>query len=371
MERIDRREALGKLGLVFGGVLLWGVPVPTVPTVPTVAEPSLPPASLPKPVTLPEESTLLKPEKKIRKILGFHDTPNTGGSIDIPLAISDVLRLGGRGLTVINPSEHLLVATQAVGLTIVDRIYHPDNFFDGQLIEAEVTKLFRYVKEPIFQLYNEVNLRRENNGAFVSPEEHIETRFVPAAKLVSKVAHLFGRRARLLTTPLAQKAPEVNGLNEEAYFKEMLDYLSLHARELDGDLLLGLHAYIFDPEDKDPLKHVRERYKEAKKRLGDIPIYVTEAGLHHNEDTDYSQDVIAAATVNILNTSIPDDLPIEGYDIWVLSNYHQRPPSHWERRNKMLDNFEKAAFRQLDGVTPAYKLLAALAAGKVPDFEKV
>lgn len=309
---------------------------------------------------------LLSREKKIRNILGFHDTPNTGGSMNVKLALSDILYLGGGRITGINLSESLLSHSQSLGLTVTDRIDLPRNHFKADIITSEAEKVYGYVENPFFVPFNEVNLLQETGGEEVSPSEHIEAHFVPAVELISQIAKRHNKRARVLITPLAQDAPKVCGLSEEAYFEEMLKCLRPYMTKLDCDLQLGLHPYILNPGDN-PIDYIQKRYNKAREILGvELPIQATEAGLQHTRDSDYSQELIAAETVRILNIPIPARLPLKGFDLWILSNYAQRPAVP---RNEELDIFEKAALRAWWGVTLAYRALADLAAGKAPAFE--
>lgn len=325
---MDRREFISKLGQC--GLGLMGFCLPGGP---------------------------FKPEKKIRDILGFHDTPNSGGSINVELALSDILYLGGGRITGINLSEYLLRHSQSLGLTVTNRIDLPANHFMASTIGAEAEKVCRYVENPFFVPFNEVNLLQETGGEEVSPSEHIEAHFVPAVELISRVAKKHNKRARVLITPLAQDAPKICGFDEEAYFEEMLKCLGPYMAKLDCDLQLGLHPYILHPGDN-PIDYIQRRHNKAREILGvELPIQATEAGLQHTKDSDYSQELIAAETVRILNIPIPAGLPLEGFDLWILANYAQRPAVP---RNEELDIFEKAAFRAWWGVTLAYQALADL-----------
>ncbi len=305
-----------------------------------------------------------KPERSIANVRGLHDTPNIGGSMDVSLALDDFRRLKATGLTLLNPSPFLLAGSEAMGLEVAVRIYKENNVFDSQCVGAEVGKAFAYLTNPVFQLNNEVNLSEETDGEQVSPREHLEKQFLPAAELVCQIAGSYRSRPRILTTPLAQKAPDVNGLNEEAYFKEFLELLSPHISRLNCDLLLGLHAYIFE-EGEDPLEYIKERYLQAREILDrDLPIYVTEGGLHHGERTSYSDEVIAWELERILQTPIPSDLPLRRYNLWVASNYAQRPLEHRLSKNEVLDLYEKATLRRLEGEvsveTPAFRVIENL-----------
>lgn len=290
-----------------------------------------------------------KPKRRILDVYGLHDTPNIGGSMDVPLALDDFRRLRATGLTLLNPAPSLLAGSVVMGLSVAVRIYQENNIFNSRCVEAEVGKAFSYVDSPVFQLNNEVNLTRETNGESVSPREHLEKQFLPAAELVCQVAGSYRRRPRILITPLAQKAPDVNGLDEEAYFKEFLGCLRPHISRLNCDLLLGLHAYIFEPGE-DPLVYIKERYLQAREIMErDLPIYVTEGGLHQSAERSFSDEVIAWEIKRILQTPIPNGLPLSEYDLWIASNYAQRPKEHRLSKNKVLDLFEKATLRRLEG----------------------
>lgn len=304
------------------------------------------------------EQVFPKPVKRLYEVYGIHDTPNGGGSIKKDLFRTDLQVLRPKGVTFINGSEDLLRIVRTANLSVVMRTVAPKkNRFDAEFVEKEVSKTFSCIEggDPIFQVTgNEPNLLHETGGVPVSPKEHIEKFFLPAAEIVSRIAKRYGKRARILTTPLARNAPEINGLNEEAYFSEMLNCLRPYVNKLDCELVLGLHPYNLELNEN-PLDYIEKRYFKALSLLNiELPIYATEAGIYQTTETGFDDDVVAAETSRILKMEIPSHLPIIGFDLWVLANDVQRPK---EDHGKFKD-YEKAALRRLTGVTPTYRAIA-------------
>lgn len=302
----------------------------------------------------PKEQILLKSLQSLYDIYGIHDTPNVGGSFDLTLFEQDIWRLKPRWVTFTSPSSRLLRFSQAANLSVISRIYQKDNYFNAQLIKNEASKAFEFIKDPFLVPFNEVNLLEETGGISLSPEEHILKHFLPSVDLISKIAENYQKRAQILITPLAQRAP-----NEEAYFAKMLQSLKPYLNRFNCDFALGLHAYIFE-EDEDPLQYIKDRYSMSQSILGvDLPIFVTEGGLYQTVEKGFSDEIVAKQTCKILKTSILTDLPIKAYILWLLSNYAQRPMEH---RNKILDDYEQAALRKSTRITEAYVKIAAFTA---------
>lgn len=292
------------------------------------------------------------PQKTLFSIFGLHAVPDHGGGLYPDLALSDAIRLRGHGVTVINPGLPFLELFSKHPLVV--RIYHPQNHYDAKLVEEEGERIFKQGIDAIFQTNNEVNLLRETGGVFISPKEHLERQFLPAANMIIEVARRYKRRAQILITPFAQNAPAINGIDEKSYSEEFYDRLAPYMEKLACDLYLGLHAYIFQP-DEDPLRYVEDRYALFRQRTGmKLPIKVTEGGLHHNEYSNFSPAVIAKATIKLLETVIPSALPLETFNLWVAANYAQRPLRHRQLGNPDLDVFEKAALRGISGVTETF-----------------
>lgn len=308
----------------------------------------------------PEQESSKPTKRSLIDALGIHDTPNVGGSLNVDVALKDIAGLNGHSLVAINPSEHLLKGIKAQNLTVIARIYQPGNRFKEDLVKSEAEKVFNYVEDPIFQTNNEVNLLKETGGVFVSPKAHVEEQFLPAVSTIIKVAERYKRRAQILITPFAQDAPVISGLNEEAYFSEVLDRLAPHVSALNCDFRLGLHGYVFKPGE-DPLEYVQKRVSKARSVLGvNLPINITEAGLHLTADKQFTPEIVADETCRILQTPIPDGLLVDTYNLWVGANFAQRPREDQSRKD--LQNFEPAALRRLDGVSPTYQQIAELVA---------
>lgn len=357
MERSPRRFSRWdfiKLGTAAAaGVLLYPA------TVSVATAPSESTHALEYPNTQP-----IEPERTIFSIFGLHTTPDLGGGNNVSLTLSDAGRLKAHGLTVLNPWPFLLERAGNVGFEVVVRIHQPGNVFVSRSIEEEVEKAFKQGRDAIFQTNNEVNLLRETGGVFVSPKEHLENQFLPAVRKIIEVAQKRQRRAKILITPFAQNAPAINGIDERAYSEEFYDRLAPYMEKLACDFYLGLHAYIFQPGE-DPLEYAEERYAEFRRRTGrDLLTYITEGGLHHNEQSNFSQKDTAEATIRILQTPIPDNFPVQAYNLWVAANYVQRPWQHRLSRNPDLDVFEKAALRGIDGVTETFLAIESEAANK-------
>lgn len=362
-QEFDGRRAFLRDGLIIAGGLAVGLPL--ISSCTSVSVPATPKIEA-------------KAGVPLYKIYGLHDTPNGGGSTHLDIIAYDINILRPRSLTLLDPSQALLEFAKEAGLSVAFRISQNNNHFDAKKVATESDKAFTHTENLVLQPYNEINLLDETGGRPMSPKEHIEQHFLPAAKLIAQVAKRHQRRARVLITPLAQRAPKVEGLDEKEYFKKMLNYLGPHLETLDVDLALGLHAYEFikgqdterskDFEDyKDALEYVQKRYRDAQEILGlNLPIYVTEAGIHQTIDNPFSDKVVAKETRRILETAIPNGLLLEQFNLWVFYNYFQRPKGHQYPEDpalkKMLDGFELSALRRSTGVTEAYQQIADLVA---------
>ncbi len=318
-------------------------------------------SSQPQPLPTPDPGEIVIPPEipKTFTIFGLHGTPNPGGSDNLELTITDARRLRAKWWVALDPTEEELAAFGNAGINVITRLLLPDNNFNARLIESAIKK--PNISNLLIQPFNEPNRDVENGGKVVSPEEHMRQAFIPAARAI------ISRGAIPLLTPLAQRAQD-GGIDEGSYFARMLDVLKREAPDiLSGNLAIALHNYIFEPGE-DFWQRPRQLAEIVRTSLGFIPpIYITEAGLHQSLEKQFSEELLASETIRLLDSSIPNDLPVKAFCIWVYANFAQRPANHRSIiENEEVRAFELAAWRKGDGETPIFLAVENYASQQSP-----
>jgi hypothetical protein len=313
------------------------------------------PRDIPGPVT----------ERLAMDLLGGHDTPNPGGSRDIRQFVSDLHDLGMTTAVCIDPSSQMVRALQRARVRLIVRLVQEDNLFDERNVLWTMNKL-KGVQDLSIQPFNEPNIE----GADLSPEEHIRSHFLPAARIILPM--IAPNRGRLLLTPLATHAP-FQGVSELEGYRRMLQALMTEIQSEDSwmwsHLAIGAHVYSYYPGDDRIWPRIEEMVTITEQTIGSVlPIEITEAGLNLDYVGQYDDEQLLAETIRIVKSIVPASLSvqIQSFCLWLTANYAQRDPQHQhlgeehKARQEELDRFEGAALRRLDGVTPLFQALAAL-----------
>ena len=127
---------------------------------------------------------------------------------------------------------------------------------------------------------------------------------------------------------------------------------------IQESLGVSIHNYFY--QGQNPLERVRRIYQQTTNILGQMPIYITEAGLNQNRMRFYPDAVIRDETLRYLQMPI-DDLPITVNNWWVIGNRAFRGPPLPEHVS-VFEDFETSAWRkEADTITPVYDAVSRLA----------
>lgn len=332
---MSRRELL-KEALLFGTVryapLFWSIPIPPV---------------------------FQERKAKIFERFGLVDVSSNGGPKDHDLSIADSKALGAKMIISLDPDKSYLEKLAASGIGVINRPYFPDNQYDEELLISSLSK-YKDLQTPtpfIVELFKEPN----SSEQLIDPEEFIRGRFIPAAEEV------ISRGGVVLLPALDQRAEYSTKVSEEIYFERMLREVSKYipARIPWENFAIAEHAYIFTPGGN-PWPRIKRLdniiWHELKKT---VPVYITEAGLFQEEGNYYDSKTVGREIIRLLSMEIPSYLPIEAFCVWLLANKAQRPDYNGlvedEKTRRLVDRFEHAALRGIDGETEAYKAIKAYA----------
>lgn len=359
MEKISHRQKLTKIvsrGLaiiIFSGFL-------------NHTDVVLPPSPQEIPTHTQETTIFLQAEtiksqeiiKTTESILGIHDTPIIGGSLNEQLAMDDAKRLGAKYWVSLNPDEDMLKALKEnPNLTLITRAYMKDNKYDEKYLTEMMNKLTKYIEKPLVVPYNETNLTFETGGTPVSARDHIINDFIPAAELILKYGGI------PLLTPLAQShnPNPSDGFDDIEYFKSMIDTL-VRIKEIKPELLnqikIALHDYISKPGE-DIWKYPGQIDDIVMEETGrQIEMYILEGGFSQEAYKKFDQQTISSDIPRILSSEIPKKLLVRSWTLWLYSNFAQRPAEDKFAQNwKELQGFEPMALRGENGETLEYKAI--------------
>lgn len=203
----------------------------------------------------------------------------------------------------------------------------------------------------IIQTFNEVNLPEYTGEVEVDPKDHIVRDFLPSAEAVIDSGGL------VLMTPTAPWAPGNEFDFNEIMFRTLAKNVS--RSELLKNFGLSVHSYIRFPGD-DLWPRTIALYKMATRILGvELPLYITEAGLHQDINSNFPPELVARETVNLLNTPIPGSLQphLKALFLWILGTWAYTPKAYQDKNLptwRENAGFEKAALRKVEGTTETF-----------------
>ncbi len=211
----------------------------------------------------------------------------------------------------------------------------------------EIVTFYRSLGVPYFQLYNEPNLRLENDGAAPDVNRYLDV-WIPAAKQVVAAGGLPGFGA---LSPQGE-------VDDRDYLERALRGLRERGEEwlLDrGWLSMHNYAGNLPLDNPDGFLRFRQYADILKQELGRIiPIVGTEAGTYVNEQVDEAKqvDLVSGAYRYMASQAEPYTF---AYTYWILAN--QAGGGHDQ-------SFEWQALFKRDGwVSPLVDALKRLATG--------
>ncbi len=184
---------------------------------------------------------------------------------------------------------------------------------------------------------------------------------VPAKEIIH-------RGGIVLSDPVAQRAVILREdqnppIGTYDYFAEQLEEIRLNfsGEELRKGFGLGVHAYIFEPGE-DPREHIAETERIAYQVLGFYPdIYVTEAGIHQDKNTRFSEKVVADEVLRLRKLRILSFSRIRSFCFWIAHTLAQIDPSERGIYGKQwhIQEYEKDAWRKEDRLSEVYRAVEA------------
>jgi len=281
---------------------------PASPIVPGVVKPALvEPGTAPREANQPMalESYPRPPDDNGR---GVHWIPTTRQAPEVVDRFVEQARaLGARWVTFLNEpgdlsgNEYLVRRLTAAGIMPVMRIYTDGGAPIGQDLTPLVRR-YRALGVSYFQLYNEPNLRCENQGQDPDVNRYL-ARLIPAARQVIQAGGLPG---------IGALSPQ-GDVDDLTFLRQMLEGLKASAPDVLARAWISVHNYGAD--------HLRVRQYDqvVHSVLGrSLPLIGTEGGIYPGgEVTEADQIRIVADAYRYLPRREPYYF---AYSLWVLAN---------------------------------------------------
>jgi hypothetical protein len=271
---------------------------------------------------------------------GVHWIPTTRQAHEVvDRFVERVKDLGMRWVTFLNEpgdltgNEHLVRSLVAAGVMPIMRIYTEG----GAPIQGDITSLVRRYRSlgvPYFQLFNEPNLRVENQGETPDVDRYLSL-WIPAARQVVAGGGLPG---------LGALSPQ-GDVDDLDFLRRILEGLKARgAEDLLNRAWISVHNYGTDH------LRVREYDRIVREVLGrSLPLIGTEAGVYAEGSMTEEEQV---RTVTEVYRSLAGREPYYfAYSYWVLAN--QAGGGHDAR-------WEYQALYRADGPTPLARALEAI-----------
>jgi len=284
---------------------------------------------------------------------GMHWIPTVSSPPDVvDRYVREAQEMGMKWMVVLNEgtqigaNDYLVSQLVQNGIMPVMRIYTPGLAPIAGDIEA-VVRHYKQLGVSYFQLYNEPNLRLENDGAAPDVNRYLDV-WIPAAKQVVAAGGLPGFGA---LSPQGE-------VDDRDYLERALRGLRERGEEwlLDrGWLSMHNYAGNLPLDNPDGFLRFRQYADILKQELGRIiPIVGTEAGTYVNEQVDEAKqvDLVSGAYRYMASQAEPYTF---AYTYWILAN--QAGGGHDQ-------SFEWQALFKRDGwVSPLVDALKRLATG--------
>ncbi|MBI3974658.1 MAG: hypothetical protein HY332_25565 [Chloroflexi bacterium] len=283
-------------------------------------------------------------------VLGFHDTPDVGGSRDLAAFERHLSDLGAKWVIGVMPRREWYQAVERIGAAPITRLILPGNRYDGELLRRLLTGI---PPGSLVLPFNEPNLVAET-GYPVLPQLHALD-LIQAAYVIAQAG------CTTLITPLAQEGaliPEPGVLIDElAYFEQLLRALtSLESRTwIREHMALAYQVKYNVNQGADPFHRLGAHYVHLVVPLiGYLDIYVTEGGYFLMDVPTIDYQAVADDTTALLATELPPALceHVKLWGLWVYANLFQRPTAH--QGDSVVHRLERTALWQLSGPTPVY-----------------
>jgi hypothetical protein len=304
-----------------------------------------------------------KPRKTIYSILGMHDAPRVGCSLDLELMKTHLSAIGVKFVIGHMPAPEWYNAVRSIGATPIVRLNLPDNRFNADIMNSQLATA---PKGSFVVPYNEKNQSGEVGWNPMFPEEAAQEDYnafglivahgcIPMISPLSPGGNLENKDGSAALDKNKQ------GYDEDRYF-----YVLMQAHGALGTFkdfpqaVLGMHAYDFKyhnptlPAMWDRLKRLNET--SILPIAGKIPIYIKEGGffLADVEPDKINHQIIGQDIESFLNQDLfevagPDlGEQIKSYGWWIYANYAQISPT-----DHSTPRFERSAlYEAINGREP-------------------
>jgi hypothetical protein len=272
---------------------------------------------------------------------GMHWIPTTSQSkAVVDQYVNRLQKLNTKWVTFLNQegdlksNDYLVTRLKEAGIMPVMRIYTDS----GAALINDVTPLVKHFKSlgvDYFQLFNEPNLKDENQGQLPSVKKYVNA-WLPAARQVVAAGGLPG---------VGALSPQGDA-NDLSFLKETLQSLkAAGADDVLGKSWLSIHNY-----GKDFLR-TRQYDQVTKSELGrSLPMIGTEAGIYPDAKLSETEQVkIVSDAYNYLPQREPAYF---AYSLWVLAN--QAGGGHdarWEHQALYRQDGPSTLARALEGLS--------------------
>lgn len=284
------------------------------------------------------------------------------------LVVGDLETLGAKSAVIINPSLNLVERLKQRKITVILRPYLRHNQFRIDILD----KFMNYPWGLIWLPFVEPNLPERIGEKDVGtdecqvqavevvhdPEEFIVKHFIPAARRV-----LTREGDRILIPHTAPWTPNNEYDFAEVMYKTIKNYIPQIPLKSLG---ISINSYIREPG-QNPWSRNMAMYELASSIFEeDLPLYISEAGLHQDAKSNFSETVVADETERLLRQPIPKPLinSLKNFNVWNLGYLAYTPLGyhnpHLCNRDQIL-GFDKAALRKVEGKTEAFRRIEKLA----------
>jgi hypothetical protein len=298
---------------------------------------------------------------------GFHDTPKIGGSLDPVLARDDYLTMGGKSVTIIQPTAEGIQPYHEVGMGVTLRVMLRANEYDPEGAARGILAEQLAISQPgdKIKAWNEVNSKSETGEVQVGPEVHAKNHGIPIMEQILEanrqpvISDVSQRHLSFLNDGRVLDDNQFKFL----YVKTLKD---LKGGEWLKQAVHAVHAYTFSLWEN-PLNYIRQTHQIVSEAAGfNMPLVGVERGfyescqadLRRTVGSDYANYLIALDLISQSARTIPSNIKFTDGNLWVGANFAQRPPG--DQEEGVAKTFEDAAFRTLEGVTLSYLVMERL-----------
>lgn len=305
------------------------------------------------------------------------------------LVVSHLGALGAKSAVIINPSLSLVTTLQQRNIDVIVRPYLKHNQFDPAILR----RFMHYPGKLIWLPFVEPNLPEvigevdETNGeckdlavlkrVFHDPEEFAVNNFAPSVRTI--LSHNERKKDTILIPHTAPWRVE-----NEYDFAEIM-YRAVKREITQGrlpveNLGVSINCYfkkeLSEPEKADPWpRNISMHAMSAFVFEKELPLYISEAGLHQDAKSSYTPGQVAYETERLLVTHIPSQLErsLQRFNVWVLGYLSYVP--HYYHQDKCngdkIRGFEKAAIVGVNGPTETFNRIKDLSKRRTAELRRI